>query len=296
MMSGFCVFMTRARMESESWLTASAMVSRRRLRATFTTGSPDSIRTRKPLSALVTWIITSISWSSSSAARSCAISFRENSKSFLYELSSAMVLRGCLVGGRLVVERELDLIDAETDPVLVREAVLLALLAVDVELGVAVGGGEVEVAPVEVDVRVALGQQRVGQGDVGLVAAAERGDLLVDVVDLHALSGDLHPERRHGWVLSKLPCGAGAEREAVGERGGELDDEADSFRAGMSSPAGHHVALVVADGVDDSPGGDREEQAAAHQLGTQNPGRGLFLGMIDLLGRTGGGIPSGSVV
>ena len=52
MMSGLRVFTTLARIESDSWLTASAMFSRRRLRATLTTGSPDSSRTRKPLSAL----------------------------------------------------------------------------------------------------------------------------------------------------------------------------------------------------------------------------------------------------
>ena len=61
---GFLVLTTRAMMVSESWLTASVMVSRRRLRATFTTGSPDSISTRNPLSAFETWIITSSSWSS----------------------------------------------------------------------------------------------------------------------------------------------------------------------------------------------------------------------------------------
>ena len=60
-MSGRWVLMTLARIESESWRTASEMVSRRRLRATFTTGSPDSISTRKPLSAFETWIITSSS-------------------------------------------------------------------------------------------------------------------------------------------------------------------------------------------------------------------------------------------
>ncbi len=65
MMSGLRDLTTRARIESESWLTASVIVSRRRLRATLTTGSPDSISTRKPLSALLTWIITSSSWSSS---------------------------------------------------------------------------------------------------------------------------------------------------------------------------------------------------------------------------------------
>ena len=61
MMSGRWVLTTRARIESESWRTASEIVSRRRLRATFTTGSPDSISTRNPLSAFETWIITSSS-------------------------------------------------------------------------------------------------------------------------------------------------------------------------------------------------------------------------------------------
>ena len=57
----FCVSITLARIESERWLTASEMVSRRRLRATFTTGSPDSISTMNPLSAFDTWMMTSIS-------------------------------------------------------------------------------------------------------------------------------------------------------------------------------------------------------------------------------------------
>jgi len=37
MMTGLRVLTTRARIESESWLTASVIVSRRRLRATLTT-------------------------------------------------------------------------------------------------------------------------------------------------------------------------------------------------------------------------------------------------------------------
>src|SRR5581483_6251801 len=100
------------------------------------------------------------------------------------------------------------------DAVLVGQAVLVALAAVDEQLGVALGGGDVEVAPVEVDVRVALGQQGVGQHDVRLVAAAQRRDLLVDVIDLHALSGQLHSQRRHSSLqvikgsLSKGPCHA----------------------------------------------------------------------------------------
>ncbi len=65
MMSGCRVLMTWARIESESWLTASEIVSRRRFRAALTTGSPDSIRTRNPLSAFDTWIMTSSSWSTS---------------------------------------------------------------------------------------------------------------------------------------------------------------------------------------------------------------------------------------
>ena len=64
MMSGLCVLTTCSMIESDSWRTASEMVSRRMLRATLTTGSPDSISTRKPLSALDTAIMTSSSWSS----------------------------------------------------------------------------------------------------------------------------------------------------------------------------------------------------------------------------------------
>ncbi len=60
-MSGLRLSITLARIESERWLTASEMVSLRRLRATLTTGSPDSMRTTKPLSALETWMITSMS-------------------------------------------------------------------------------------------------------------------------------------------------------------------------------------------------------------------------------------------
>ena len=69
-------------MESDRWLTASEMVSRRRLRATLTTASPDSISTMKPLSALLTWMMTSISWSSRAATSYSAISFWLNSNSF----------------------------------------------------------------------------------------------------------------------------------------------------------------------------------------------------------------------
>src|SRR5262249_28376742 len=85
--------------------------------------------------------------------------------------------------------------------------VLAALAPVDVQLGVAVGGGDVEVAAVEMDVGVALGQQRIGQRDVRLLAASARRDLLVDVIDLHASSGALHPGRRHGapWSARGSP-------------------------------------------------------------------------------------------
>ena len=68
MISGLRVLTTCSMIESDSWRTASAMVSRRMLRATFTTGSPDSISTRNPLSALDTAIITSSNWSSSAGS------------------------------------------------------------------------------------------------------------------------------------------------------------------------------------------------------------------------------------
>ena len=54
MMSGCRVSTTRLMIESDRCRTASEMVSCRRLRATLTTGSPDSSSTMKPLSALLT--------------------------------------------------------------------------------------------------------------------------------------------------------------------------------------------------------------------------------------------------
>ena len=71
------------------------------------------------------------------------------------------VAGGRLVGGRVVVERELQLDAADPDPVLVGQSVLGALAAVDQDLGFAVGRRQVELAAVEVDVGRAV-RQRTG--------------------------------------------------------------------------------------------------------------------------------------
>ena len=130
-MSGFRVSITLARIESDRWLTASEMVSRRRLRATLTTGSPDSISTMKPLSALLTWMMTSISWSS----RAPHLVLRHQ---LLRELEQLPVgvqlghgLGGGVVGHRLVEQRELHLGDAQSDAVVLGQPVLVAPAPVD---------------------------------------------------------------------------------------------------------------------------------------------------------------------
>src|SRR3954462_13240951 len=53
---------------------------------------------------------------------------------------------------------------------------------------------------------------------------------------------------------------------------------------------GHQdIALVVPDSVDDAPDGRREEEPARDELDAEEPARGVLLGMIDLVGRTGAG-------
>ncbi len=70
---------TLATIESDSWLTASAMFSLRRLRAILTSRLSPSIRIKKPLSALVISMTRSISVSSSSPSSRFCISFSEKS-------------------------------------------------------------------------------------------------------------------------------------------------------------------------------------------------------------------------
>jgi hypothetical protein len=79
MISGRRAATTLATIESESWLTASAMFSRRRLRATLTSRVSPSIRIRKPLSAVVISMTRSISVSSSSPSSRFCMSRSEKS-------------------------------------------------------------------------------------------------------------------------------------------------------------------------------------------------------------------------
>ena len=81
----------------------------------------------------------------------------------------------------LVDHREPQVAAADHEPLVVRQLVLAALLAVDHELGLLRREHRVGLA-VEVD-RVAVGHERVGQHDVVVGPRADRRDLLVQVID-----------------------------------------------------------------------------------------------------------------
>ena len=117
-----------------------------------------------------------------------------------------------LVGAGLIVERELQLHRPDPDPIVVSQLLLGALAPVDEDLGVAIGGGQVELAAVEVDVGRAVRQRRIGERHVGLLATPQRGELLVDPVHLGPLARKLNLECRHGASFQKRkaaesPCG-----------------------------------------------------------------------------------------
>ncbi len=119
------------------------------------------------------------------------------------ELGRVAAARG-LIGAGKIVERELQLDRADPDPIVVRQLLLGPLAPVDEDLGVPIGGRQVELAPVEVDVGRAVRQRRIGEHHVGLLAAPQRGELLVDPVDLRPLARKLDFECRHGWSFQKL--------------------------------------------------------------------------------------------
>jgi hypothetical protein len=83
----------------------------------------------------------------------------------------------------LVVDREHQLQRAEREPVVVQQLGPALLLAVDGDLPLPVDFREVEIPPVEDDLRVVVGYARALYADIVASSSAHRGDLLVDGED-----------------------------------------------------------------------------------------------------------------
>ena len=106
----------------------------------------------------------------------------------------------------VIDHREAQIAATDHEPLVVRQLVLAALLAVDDELGLLRREHGVHLA-VEVD-RVAVGDERIRQHDVVIRPRSDRRDLLVQVVDGRWMTGCSQSKRRHQSLSQLRPMPA----------------------------------------------------------------------------------------